>query len=270
MRGRMKIRNIVIALALQILILAACTQAVQQPETTAEPMVASEYALNITRTFGSDTGTGKIRGTFELKVIGDQDAIQKVSYRLDGEEIALIEEPPFAYKFQTQDHPDGDHTLSATVTTLSGDLIDTAGRKFRFMSNEEQFSTMGRILGIVFGVVIGLMLIGVLIQAVIFGGKGLRKVPLGEPRNYGFKGGGICPSCKRPYAFHWFSINLIGAKIDRCDFCGRFNYVKSRGLEELRAAEREELRQAQPETPIAEKSEEERLKEMLDQSKYTN
>ena len=264
----MKNRKFVVLLALLSLVLAACSQGAQQAETVAEPVVESDYALNITRTFGSDTGTGKIRGTFELKVIGDQHAIEKVSYRLDGEEMALVEEPPFAYKFQTQDHADGEHTLSAQVTTLSGDLIETPGRKFRFMSNEEQFTSMGRILGIVFGVVIGLMLIGVLFQIVIFGGKGLRKLPLGEQRNYGFKGGGICPSCKRPFAFHWFSINLIGAKIDRCDFCGRFNYIKSRSLDELRAAERDELMQAQPEVPIAEKSEEEKIKDMLEQSKY--
>lgn len=266
----MKNRKIVVGLALIILMLAACTQAVQQPGSTAEPEGASEYTLNITRTFGSDTGTGKIRGTFELKVIGDQDAIQKVSYRLDGEEMALLEEPPFAYKFQTQDHPDGEHTLSAVVTTDSGAQTETPLRKFRFMSNEEQFASMGRILGIVFGVVIGLMLIGVLIQVVIFGGKGLRQLPLGEPRNYGFKGGGICPSCKRPFAFHWFSINLPGIKFDRCDFCGKFSLVKCLSLDALRAAEEEELKQAQPEVPIAEKSKEEKLKEMLDQSKYTN
>jgi hypothetical protein len=267
----MKNRKFVIAaLLLLTIVLAACAQAVQQAEATAEPERVSEYRLNITRTFGSDTGTGKIRGTFELKVIGDEGAIQQVSYRLDGQEMALLEEAPYAYKFQTQAYPEGDHTLSAVVATRSGVLIETTGRIFNFISSEEQFASMGRILGIVFGVVISMMLIGILMQFVVFRGKGLRSLALGEPRNYGLMGGGICPRCKRPFAFHWFGMNLVTAKFDRCDYCGRLGPVKRSSLEELREAEKSELAQAQPETPIAEKSKEEKLKEMLDQSKYSN
>ncbi len=267
----MKIQKIVVAaLALLTLVLSACAQAVQQAEPIAEPTRSSEYRLNITRTFGSDTGTGKIRGTFELKVIGDEDAIQQVSYRLDGQEMALLEEAPYAYKFQTQAYPEGDHTLSAVVITRSGVLIETTGRKFNFISSEEQFASMGRILGIVFGSIGVVMLIGILMQFVVFRGKGLRTLALGEPRNYGLLGGGICPRCKRPFAFHWFGMNLVTAKFDRCDYCGRLGPVKRSSLEELREAEKSERAQAQPETPIAEKSEEEKLKEMLDQSKYSN
>ncbi|HAD07188.1 MAG TPA: hypothetical protein DCE76_08530, partial [Anaerolineaceae bacterium] len=67
---------------------------------------------------------------------------------------------------------------------------------------------------------------------------------------------------------HIWGINLVVGKWDRCENCGKFSLMRRQPLEVLRAAEAAERQSEQANLPASAKSEEEKLKELLDQSKY--
>ena len=70
---------------------------------------------------------------------------------------------------------------------------------------------------------------------------------------------------------HLWAFNAgFRSRIDRCDFCGHWARVPILSEKALRAAEQAELAEAQAGQPIAEKTEEEKLKELIDESKYSN
>jgi hypothetical protein len=83
-------------------------------------------------------------------------------------------------------------------------------------------------------------------------------------------GGAICRHCGRPYVRHWWAFNLLpGLKLDRCDHCGRWGVARAQPLDRLRAAEAEELAQAEAGTlPAA--SPEERLRRQIEDSRYAD
>jgi hypothetical protein len=95
-------------------------------------------------------------------------------------------------------------------------------------------------------------------------------VPLGARRDYGIGGGAICPKCHRPFSISMLPIKVgFGTKLARCEFCGQWSFVRHRSLDELRAAEDAELAEAQPERPIPAKSEADRLKDQVENSRFT-
>ncbi|MBE0696393.1 MAG: hypothetical protein IH586_05670 [Anaerolineaceae bacterium] len=122
---------------------------------------------------------------------------------------------------------------------------------------------------IILGVI---LLIWLAIRASQFiGPRSKSSIPLGAQREYGMAGGSVCPRCKRPIRLSLVAIKLgLGTKLTRCEFCGKWSLVHRLRLEELRAAEAAELVDAQPREPIREKSEEEKLKDMIDQSRFTD
>jgi hypothetical protein len=94
-------------------------------------------------------------------------------------------------------------------------------------------------------------------------------VPLGAVRHYGWAGGAICPKCKRPTMVHPFSPHFgFRLKFDFCENCGKWSLMRVLPESELRLAEVEE-RQAAEKVQPALKTEEEKLKEILDESKYS-
>jgi hypothetical protein len=97
------------------------------------------------------------------------------------------------------------------------------------------------------------------------------KVPLGAARDYGVAGGAVCPKCHRPFRLSLLDLKLgFGTKFSRCEFCGKWSMVHRLNLDELRAAEAAELADAQPVEPINEKGETEKLKELVDESRFTD
>ena len=102
----------------------------------------------------------------------------------------------------------------------------------------------------------------------IAAGRKTASIPLGAQRSYGLKGGGICPRCQRAFSLHWWSLNLLGSVYDRCDACGKWSVVRIASRAELDAAVEAERKAAEVETPSHEKSEAERLKDLLDRSRY--
>ncbi len=230
------------------------------------PAAAPEYALSVSRTFGYSAG-GEIRGSFRLSVVGDQENIQQVVFLLDGQPIGTVTESPFRLDIHTQDYPEGTHTLSAEVTTLDGNVQLALGGTFNFVSASQQWAGVLKIfvaLGIILVLIVG---IGFLFTYLTTG-KTVKDLPLGVERHYGIQGGGVCSHCARPFAFHWWGMNLVGAKYDRCDYCGKWGSYKRLPINELRLAESAELQDSTtglPQTPL---NPEEKFKNMLDDSKY--
>ncbi len=118
-----------------------------------------------------------------------------------------------------------------------------------------------------------------LILLIAFGSRALSVVltrrrshtvlPAGAPREYGLGGGAVCPRCRRPFPLGLMDMKVgFGYKFAPCPFCGKWSIVRRLGVDELRLAEAAELAEAQAAAPIPEKSEEEKLKDMLDESKY--
>ena len=107
-------------------------------------------------------------------------------------------------------------------------------------------------------------------RALIFLKQSKTYIEPGSPRDYGMGGGAICPKCHRPFQLALFELKFgLGTKIVRCPFCGKVSLVRRASLDELRAAEAAELADAQP-TPVQEKSEAEKLQDLIEQSRFTD
>jgi Zn ribbon nucleic-acid-binding protein len=258
---------LVLVFAVAILGSLLFTQPVEGQSKT--PAGSPEFTLNVQRTFGYSSGNGNIRGNFRLTVIGPEENIQQVVILLDDQPIGTVTQAPFQMDIQTQNFPEGSHTLSAEVTTLEGTVQRVSGGTFNFISSQQQWSGMFGIIAAIFGVIVFVVAIGILFSY-LSTGKSVKDLPAGAERKYVISGGGVCPNCRRPFAFHWWGLNLVGYKYDRCDYCGRFNKVKRLSREELREAEQAELVSGQQAQPPDLKSPEEKYKEMLDQSRYTD
>ncbi|MHB1481866.1 MAG: hypothetical protein ACYCXH_06045, partial [Bellilinea sp.] len=58
-------------------------------------------------------------------------------------------------------------------------------------------------------------------------------------------------------------------KLDRCENCGKWSIMRAYPIDVLRAAEAAEFKVEQGEGLVPEKTEEKKLREMLDDSRYT-
>jgi hypothetical protein len=232
----------------------------------ATPVAASDYKMTVVRTFGYSLG-GQIYGSFRLSVLGGEQNIQQVVFLMDGQPIGMVAQAPFQINIQTEDYPLGTHTLGAEVTSLDGTVQPVNGGTYDFISNQQQWSGVFKIVGVIFGILALVVAIGFLFTYLTTG-KWVKELPLGAERSYGIQGGGVCSRCGRPFAFHWWGMNLIGSKFDRCDYCGKWGSVKRLPLDELRTAEQAEKPTELQHPSSAGKTEQEKTKELLDDSKF--
>ncbi len=234
------------------------------------PVLAQQgYRLLVDRNFGFSAGS-QIRGDFTLKLSGDEQAVASVTFLIDGEEMATVDQPPFHYRFNTAAYPEGIHELSARLILKDGSTVELTPRRFEFASSEAEKEAIFKIVMPLLGVVLLLTLLGGGMQMLALRGKPAGRYAPGQPRDYGVLGGAICPKCQRPTPVHVWGLNLLVGKWDRCENCGKFSLMRRQPLEVLRAAEAAERQAEQGSLPTAEKSEEEKLRDLLDQSKYTN
>jgi hypothetical protein len=242
---------------LLILIACAVTPAFAQTD---------EYRLAVNKIFGYSSGD-QLRGTMNMYVIGPSN-IQSVQFMIDGKVIGEAKQAPFQIAFQTGDYAFGTHDLTASIQTTDGRTVTTPVRSFVFATAEQEQSSVINIIGPILGIVVAVMVLGFAAQMLLFRNK-FKSMPPGTRRNYGLRGGTICPRCNRPYELHWWTPHLFTLKFDRCDFCGKWAFVSRLSEDRLRAAEQKELESfSGAPTPVTPKSEEEKLREMLDQSKY--
>jgi len=237
---------------------------------TAIPVFAqqSDFNMGISRTFGYGNGD-QIRGTFTLYISGGTN-IQSVQFMIDGKTFSTVTSAPFRVPFETTSYSEGNHDLGAVIQTTDGQKVVVAPLTENFVSAADESSGMVSVIVPILGIVVVVALAGVLLQ-VFFFKKKFANMPPGTARNYGFRGGTVCPRCHRPYSIHLWSLNIgIFTRLDRCDFCGKWALVRRISMEDLHAAEQKELESFENNKPVVEKTEEEKLRELLDKSKYTD
>jgi len=226
------------------------------------------YSINVKKEFGFANGS-QIRGDFSISLLGAESNIASVTFLIDGQELAIVSQAPFKTTFKTQSYPNGGHQLNAVITFMDGTTQTVEARRFMFLSAEEERGAMSEILVPLLVVVVGLMVFGIGAQFLAGRGKPAGGPEPGTARSYGIAGGSICPRCKRPTPRHVFGLNMVVGKLDRCENCGKWSIMRAYPIDVLRAAEAAEIKAEQTKGLATEKSEEEKLREMLDDSRYT-
>ncbi len=246
-----KIRTAFGLALLAALLLAPAAQA--QEET---------LTMSLSRDWGYGGFGGDIQGTFSFHVRGPTNLI-RVEFYIDALKIGEDTAAPFDLQFVTDNYALGSHELYALGYTDDGKTLRSQSAHPTFVSPSEGGGAAIKFIIPLLVLIFGSMALAGVIP-LLTGRKTVRLDP-GARRQYTF-GGGICPKCKRPFAFHFLGLNLITHKFDRCPYCGRWSAVRHVSEQELRAAEQAEVEAAIEHIP--EESEEEKLKKELDDSKY--
>lgn len=228
----------------------------------------TDYRISVNRNFGFSSGS-QIRGDFTVSIIGDETTVQSVAYLIDGQAIGEVAAAPFKLRFKTQDYPEGVHEIGAVITLKDGSTVTPQVRRFEFVSAEVESSVVQKIIFPLLGVVLLMVVLGTGSQMLAARRRG-PSPEAGFQRNYGLAGGSICPKCMRPTPRHMWGLNMVVGKLDRCENCGKWSIMRAQPIEVLRAAERAEIEAEKADTPKPAQTEEERLRELLDRSRYTN
>jgi hypothetical protein len=228
--------------------------------TTVALAQASELSLTMGDRNGYAMGQER-QGWFTLKVSGPDD-LAKVVFYLDEQVMGEVTAKPFALRFTTDNYPLGLHKMWAQGFTASGAELRSNEIPAEFVPA----SKAGKMIFTILGPILAVLVIAMLASAFLGGGK-LKNLPAGAERRYGVTGGVICPRCHRPYPVPFMSLNLGLSRMARCPFCGKWSAQRPRPLQELRAAEAAEIKDAKA-GAVVEQSEEEKLRKELDDSRY--
>jgi hypothetical protein len=227
---------------------------------------SDQLTLTVVRNFGYGGGV-QIQGQFTMSAKGPAD-LTSVTFKIDETVVATVASAPFQARFVTDDYPLGFHDLTAVGQTAGGQTLTSAPRRFEFVSAAAGNAAVGRILLPIFGGV-GLLIVGLVAFTLLDIRRGSRThTPLGAERHYGVFGGTVCPKCGRPFGLHWWALNALASKFDRCPHCGKWSLVRPLLLPQLRAAEAAELASARSATPVPELPPEEKLRRQLDDSRF--
>jgi hypothetical protein len=261
MNMKKKILQVLIPFGLSLLVCLAGSPVMAQD---------AEFRLNVNRDFGYSSGS-QIRGTFTLAVVGPEVRIKSVTYLMDDQMMMTVSDPPYKFKFKTSDYSLGWHEIKAVIEIQDGKILSTPTRKFEFASSEQESATMQRIVLPLFGGIIALIAIGMGAQVLIMRNKPKESLPLGAARKYGISGGAICPNCLRPFALHWWGLNLgPRRKYDRCDYCGHWGLMKQVNSAELSLAETAEIQMGHSGVLPRVESSDDRMRSMIEDSRYTD
>jgi hypothetical protein len=221
--------------------------------------------ISLSRDFGYSSGTGRIQGMFTIHVKGPEN-LTRVVFFMDGKPMGEDTEAPFKLQFDTGQFSLGEHVIRAVGTTSDGQELPSNEIRATFATPEESWQVGAAILVPVLGLVVGIMALTFVVSMVSARRRGA--LPLGMPRNYGLKGGTICPKCRRPFALHLFAFNLFTHVFDFCPHCGKWSLLRPLPNDLLRQAEATELTWERPGEAVRGMSEEEKLKKELDDSRY--
>jgi hypothetical protein len=224
----------------------------------------SDYRISLRKDFGYSMG-GDIRGTFSMRLIGDEEPVEKVTFIIDDEAIDTITEAPFRLQFHTDDYSLGVHSLTAEITLQDGTILQTEPIQANFISADKEGKFVSTTLIGIFGAILVSFLIVAIIQTFIFKKK---KGSNGPHKNqYGLLGGTICPKCGKPFPRHIWGMNLVVGRLDRCDHCGKWVMATRATPAALEAAE--DLIEGSPTPPEEAKLPPEKtLEQRLEDSKY--
>ena len=231
-------------------------------------LVAAGYAqgesltLNLSRDWGYGGLNGDIQGTFTLQASGPAN-LARVEFYIDDTKIGEASQAPFKLQFLTDNYPPGQHTFSAIGATADGQRLRSQQITARVVPASQVSATVLNIIAPILVILFAAILL-VAITSMITGRR-LAHLPPGAPRQYPL-GGGVCNQCKRPFAFNLLALNMVGSKLARCPYCGKWSMVRHASIDQLRAAEQAEVEAASPQIPQA--SDEEILRRELEESKY--
>ncbi len=219
--------------------------------------------LFLSKTWGFSLGS-QIQGQFALGVSGPAD-MTSVTFEIDGQEMATLTQAPFKYSFSTDNYAVGQHQLTATARTASGQVLKSNSIGAEIVTAAGGWQSTTRIMGPLFGIILLLVVVTIVVQVVPLGSR--RRYEPGAVRNYGISGGTICRKCGRPFALAFLSPNLITGKLVRCPYCGKWSIARQASLDALRAAERAELQGATPQVQAV--SPEEALRRQIEESRLS-
>jgi hypothetical protein len=239
-------------LALAVCLLATITAAAQTETLT----------VSLSRDWGYGGFGGDIQGTFSMHASGSA-GVTRVEFYIDETKIGETSAPPFNLQFVTDNYPLGAHALYAVGFTNEGVRLESNRINATFVSASEGTSAALKIIIPILVLVFGAMLVAAIVP--ILTGRRTQQLEPGAARSYTL-GGGICPKCSRPFGFHLLSMNLLGAKLDRCPYCGKWSRVGYASRDKLRAAEEAEITRAAGQVQGA--PQEEKQNKELDDSRY--
>lgn len=227
---------------------------------------ADEITLSMSRDFGYSSGTGKIQGAFSIKAQAPSDVVRVVFF-IDDQIIGEATAEPFKVRFDTGSFSLGVHTIYAKAYTQDNRELSSKLIQREFVSADEGWQAAAKIVLPVLGLILGISILSFLFP--FLAGKRKRTaLPFGTERKYGALGGTICKKCKRPFSIHFLSIRLGFSRLDWCPHCYKWGFVRRYSLEELRAAERQEVGTASGIPENLGLTEEEKLRKDLEESKY--
>ena len=219
-----------------------------------------QLTLKMSRDWGYGGFNGDIEGLFSMRVTGPAD-LARVEYYIDNTKIGEVTKPPFNLQFNTDDYPLGSHQLYAIGYSTGGQEYRSNVIITTFVPKQSSLKFILPILGVV--------AVAILLSTLVpfLTGRSKRtSLPLGAERSYGIRGGAICPKCQRPFALPLFSAHLGFSRMAVCPYCGKLSLVRAESIGKLREAEQAELEEKKAQVPEA--TEEEKLKQDLDDSKY--
>jgi hypothetical protein len=230
------------------------------------PALAQESEPGLTLKLNRDMGyggfVGDIQGTFSLTAEGPEELAQ-VKFYIDEALLGIIETPPYRIQFHTGNFEPGQHTLSAVGVLADGSEIRSEKIVRLFLSNEQAKDTT---MGIVIPMLVVIAVVAVLgtVIPLLMGRKG-KQYAVGQ---YSLAGGAVCRNCHMPFSRHALSPNLLTGKLERCPHCAKYQLARRATPAELAVAE-ERLRTDNLEGQQTEgQSEEEKLRQMLEESRF--
>ncbi|HBX70040.1 MAG TPA: hypothetical protein DEH25_11865 [Chloroflexi bacterium] len=228
------------------------------PLSVAAQSETETLTLRLSRDWGYGAGS-QIQGKFSLRVSAPDDLV-KVDFLIDGEVVSTVTEAPFRYQFNTDEYAPGIHTLTAVGYKADGTPVYGTEFVRQILSAEEASSSTMKIivpLLVVFGVI---AVVGVLGPVLMNRGKEFK------PKQYGSAGGAVCPRCEFPYSRNFMAPNMLVGKLQRCPHCGKWAIVPRASQAALKAAEARWEREGT--SSVATPSEDEKVKQMIDDSRF--
>lgn len=210
--------------------------------------------LRLSRDNGYGLGS-QMQGSFSYRVSGP-DNLLRVEYLMDGEVIGESTSEPFRYRFVTDNFELGLHEMSAVGYTDNGQRLESNVIRGQFVSPQ----VSSRLIYVVLGIL-----------AVSLGARFLffRNSSGTTKKGYGAFGGSVCSNCGRPFARHWWALNLIATRFDRCPHCGKWQGTRPATAEQLAEAEEFEASlSGVPDRPESEADAQEKLRKQLEDSRF--
>jgi hypothetical protein len=211
------------------------------------------------RDFGYSAG-GEIQGAFSLTAEGPVDLV-RVDYFLDDQPLGSAASPPFRISFNTGTFTLGRHTFTAVGTTAGGGQVRSANRTLEFVSAEAGWQTAGQIVVPILGLVVVIAVLGTA-GPMLFGRRTVFRL-----EEYGAAGGAVCGKCGMPFSRHFFSLNMVLGKLERCPHCGKWAIVPAASTSALKQAEARWQADSQ-QGELKPEGEADRLRDRIDESRY--